>query len=181
MTLSDEALLEMFHETSSQNRAFDLLVLKYQEQLYWVVRRLVIDHDDTNDIIQNVFIKVWNNLGTFREDSKLYTWLYRIAINESLGFLNSKRMKIFVPFGDVEKQLNQKLTDDNYFEGSEIQLMLQKAILTLPEKQRLVFNLRYYNEMPYEQMSEILGTSVGALKASYHLAMKKVEKILTAN
>ena len=181
MTHTDEVLLELFHEPSSQNRAFDLLVLKYQEQLYWVVRRLVIDHDDTNDIIQNVFIKVWSNLGTFREDSKLYTWLYRIAINESLGFLNSKRMRIFVPFGDVEKQLNQKLTDDNYFEGNEIQIMLQKAILTLPEKQRIVFNLRYYNEMPYEQMSEILGTSVGALKASYHLAMKKVEKYLKAN
>lgn len=181
MTLSDDALLEMFHEPDSRNRAFDLLVRKYQEQLYWVVRRLVIDHDDTNDIIQNVFVKVWNNLGTFREDSKLYTWLYRIAINESLGFLNSKRMRIFVPFGDVEKQLNQKLADDNYFEGNEIQLMLQKAILTLPEKQRIVFNLRYYNEMPYEHMSEILGTSVGALKASYHLAMKKVEKYLTTN
>lgn len=181
MTHTDEALLELFHEPSSQNRAFDLLVLKYQEQLYWVVRRLVIDHDDTNDIIQNVFIKVWSNLGTFREDSKLYTWLYRIAINESLGFLNSKRMRIFVPFGNVEKQLNQKLAEDNYFEGTEIQLMLQKALLTLPEKQRIVFNLRYYNEMPYEQMSEILGTSVGALKASYHLAMKKVEKSLKAN
>jgi RNA polymerase sigma-70 factor (ECF subfamily) len=181
MTHTDDALLKLFHEPSSRNRAFDLLVLKYQEQLYWVIRRLVIDHDDTNDIIQNVFIKVWSNLETFREDSKLYTWLYRIAINESLGFLNSKRMRIFVPFGDVEKQLNQKLTDDNFFEGTEIQLMLQKAILTLPEKQRIVFNLRYYNEMPYEQMSEILGTSVGALKASYHLAMKKVEKSLKAN
>jgi len=181
MTLPDDALLEMFREPASQNKAFDLLVRKYQEQLYWVVRRLVIDHDDSNDIIQNVFIKVWNNLGTFREDSKLYTWLYRIAINESLGFLNSKRLRIFVPFGDVEKQLNQKLTDDNYFEGNEIQLMLQKAIITLPKKQRIVFNLRYYNEMPYEHMSEILGTSVGALKASYHLAMKKVEKYLTAN
>ena len=181
MTLSDDDILEMFHEPASQNKAFDLLVRKYQEQLYWVVRRLVIDHDDSNDIIQNVFIKVWNNLGTFREDSKLYTWLYRIAINESLGFLNSKRMRIFVPFGDVEKQLNQKLTDDNYFEGNEIQLMLQKAIIKLPEKQRLVFNLRYYNEMPYEHMSEILGTSVGALKASYHLAMKKVEKYLRTN
>ena len=181
MTLSDDDILEMFHEPASQNKAFDLLVRKYQEQLYWVVRRLVIDHDDSNDIIQNVFIKVWNNLGTFREDSKLYTWLYRIAINESLGFLNSKRMRIFVPFGDVEKQLNQKLTDDNYFEGNEIQLMLQKALIKLPEKQRLVFNLRYYNEMPYEHMSEILGTSVGALKASYHLAMKKVEKYLKTN
>ena len=181
MTLSDDALIAMFREPSSQRKAFDLLVRKYQEQLYWVVRRLVMDHDDTNDIIQNVFIKVWNNLGSFREDSKLYTWLYRIAINESLGFLNSKRMRIFVPLGDVEKQLNQKLADDNYFEGNEIQLMLQKAILSLPEKQRTVFNLRYYNEMPYEQMSEVLGTSVGALKASYHLAMKKVEKSLTGN
>ena len=181
MTITDDALIEMFKEPSSQNKAFGILVRKYQEQLYWVVRRLVIDHEDSNDIIQNVFIKVWNNLGTFREDSKLYTWLYRIAINERLGFLNSKRMRIFVPFGDVEKQLNQKLTDDNYFESNEIQLLLQKAILTLPEKQRIVFNLRYYNEMPYEQMSEVLGTSVGALKASYHLAMKKVEKSLTGN
>ena len=181
MALSDDELIKMFHEPSSQNKAFELLVRKYQEQLYWVVRRLVIDHEDTNDIIQNVFIKVWNNLGTFREDSKLYTWLYRIAVNESLGFLNSKRMRIFVPLGDVENMLNQKLTDDNFFKGDEIQLMLQKAILSLPEKQRIVFNLRYYNEMPSEQMSEVLGTSVGALKASYHLAMKKVEKSLTGN
>ncbi|MDP4290436.1 MAG: sigma-70 family RNA polymerase sigma factor [Bacteroidota bacterium] len=181
MTLSDDALIEMFREPATQNKAFDLLVHKYQEQLYWVVRRLVVDHDDANDIIQNVFIKVWNNLGNFREDSKLYTWLYRIAINESLGFLNSKRMRLFVPLVDVEKQLNQKLADDNYFDGNEIQLMLQKAILKLPEKQRIVFNLRYYNEMPYEDMSEVLGTSVGALKASYHLAMKKIEKSLTGN
>ena len=181
MALSDEELILMFHEPSSQNKAFELLLRKYQEQLYWVVRRLVIDHDDSNDIIQNVFIKVWNNLGTFREDSKLYTWLYRIAVNESLGFLNSKRMRIFVPIGDVENMLNQKLADDNFFKGDEIQMMLQKAILSLPEKQRVVFNLRYYNEMPYEQMSEVLGTSVGALKASYHLAMKKVEKSLTGN
>jgi len=181
MALSDEELILMFREPSSQNKAFDLLVRKYQEQLYWVVRRLVIDHDDSNDIIQNVFIKVWNNLGTFREDSKLYTWLYRITVNESLGFLNSKRMRIFVPLGDVENMLNQKLSDDNFFKGDEIQLMLQKAIISLPEKQRIVFNLRYYNEMPYEQMSKVLGTSVGALKASYHLAMKKVEKSLTGN
>ena len=181
MALSDEELILMFREPSSQNKAFDLLVRKYQEQLYWVVRRLVIDHDDSNDIIQNVFIKVWNNLGTFREDSKLYTWLYRITVNESLGFLNSKRMRIFVPLGDVENMLNQKLSDDNFFKGDEIQLMLQKAIISLPEKQRIVFNLRYYNEMPYEQMSEVLDTSVGALKASYHLAMKKVEKSLTGN
>jgi len=181
MALSDVELILMFREPSSQNKAFELLVRKYQEQLYWVVRKLVIDHDDSNDIIQNVFIKVWNNLGTFREDSKLYTWLYRIAVNESLGFLNSKRMRIFVPLGDVENMLNQKLADDNFFKGDEIQMMLQKAILSLPEKQRIVFNLRYYNEMPYEQMSEVLGTSVGALKASYHLAMKKVEKSLTGN
>jgi len=181
MALSDDELIQMFHEPASQNKAFDLLVRKYQEQLYWVVRRMVMDHDDSNDIIQNVFIKVWNNLGTFREDSKLYTWLYRIAVNESLGFLNSKRMRIFVPLGDVENMLNQKLADDNFFKGDEIQLMLQKAILSLPDKQRIVFNLRYYNEMPYEAMSEVLGTSVGALKASYHLAMKKVEKSLTGN
>jgi len=181
MALSDDELIQMFHEPASQNKAFDLLVRKYQEQLYWVVRRMVMDHDDSNDIIQNVFIKVWNNLGTFREDSKLYTWLYRIAVNESLGFLNSKRMRIFVPLGDVENYLNQKLADDNFFKGDEIQLMLQKAILSLPDKQRIVFNLRYYNEMPYEAMSEVLGTSVGALKASYHLAMKKVEKSLTGN
>jgi len=181
MALSDDELIHMFHEPSSQNKAFDLLVRKYQEQLYWVVRRMVMDHDDSNDIIQNVFIKVWNNLWNFREDSKLYTWLYRIAVNESLGFLNSKRMRIFVPLGDVENYLNQKLADDNFFKGDEIQLMLQKAILSLPDKQRIVFNLRYYNEMPYEAMSEVLGTSVGALKASYHLAMKKVEKSLTGN
>ncbi len=181
MAPTDDALLAMFREPSSRNKAFDLLVKKYQEQLYWVIRRLVIDHDDANDLIQNVFIKVWNNLANFREDSKLFTWLYRIAVNESLGFLSSKRMKLFIPLIDVEKQLSQSLADDNFYDGNEIQLKLQKALLMLPEKQRAVFNLRYYDEMPYEQMSEVFGTSVGALKASYHLAMKKVEKYLIDN
>ncbi len=139
----------------------------------------MIDHDDTDDLVQNTFIKIFEHLDSFREDAQLYTWIYRIATNEALAFLRSKRNKFFLPFIDVERELSNSLKDNQFFNGDEIQLKLQKAILTLPEKQRLVFNMRYYEEMKYEEMSEILGTSVGALKASYHIAAKKIEEIVT--
>jgi RNA polymerase sigma-70 factor (ECF subfamily) len=155
-----------------------MLVRKYQKQVYWTVRRIVIDHDDANDVVQNSFIKIWKSLDNFREDSKLFTWIYRIATNESITFLKQKRTKFFIPFVDIEKQLSNSLESDSYFKGDEIQLKLQKAILTLPEKQRLVFNMKYFDELKYEDMSEILGTSVGALKASYHIAVKKIEDFL---
>ncbi len=165
----------------SCNYGFNLLVRKYQKQIYWHVRRIIIDHDDSNDVVQNTFIKIWKNINKFREESKLFTWIYRIATNEALNFLKRKRQKLFIPLVNVEERLSNSLSDDIYFIGDEIQLKLQKAILQLPEKQRLVFNMKYYNEIKYEDMSEILNTSVGALKASYHIAVKKIEKIITEN
>lgn len=176
---TDRDLLKMFRNEERKHYAFNLIVRKYQEKLYWHLRRLIIDHDDTDDVLQNTFIKVWNGLDTFRESSALYTWLYRIATNEALTFLKQKRKKFLLPLTDVEKQLSNGLEADNYFQGDEIQLKLQKAILTLPEKQRIVFNMKYYDDMKYEEMAEILNTSVGALKASYHHAIKKIEKYLT--
>lgn len=180
MAITDDIeILQKFRDTNSQNYAFSLLVNKYKQQVYYHIRRIVIDHDDANDITQNTFIKIFENLHQFREDSKLYTWIYRIATNEAIGFLKSKRRRIFMPFIDVERQLTNALQTSKYFSGDEIQMKLQQAILKLPEKQRLVFNMRYYDEMKYEDMAEILGTSVGALKASYHIAAKKIEESVT--
>ncbi|HTA84413.1 MAG TPA: sigma-70 family RNA polymerase sigma factor [Bacteroidia bacterium] len=179
--ISDKELLEQFRIESTRNMAFHLLVTKYQKRVYWQVRRIIIDHDDANDVVQNVFIKVWKNLDGFKETSQLYTWLFRIATNESLTFLKQKRAPLYVPFENVERGLSRKLTDDNYFKADEIETKLHNAILTLPEKQRIVFNMRYYDETPYEEMSEILETSVGALKASYHHAVKKIEDFLKNN
>lgn len=173
---SDEKLLDLFHNSDNPNYAFNLLVKKYQERVYWHVRRLVTDHEDTNDIVQDVFVKAWKGLDNFRADSGLFTWLYRIATNEALSFLKRKKRRFFLPWQDVENTMAQKLETDVYFSGNEIQRKLQKAILTLPEKQRIVFNMRYYDELRYEDMSDILGTSKGALKASYHHAVKKVEE-----
>lgn len=173
---SDEKLLDLFHTSDNPNYAFNLLVKKYQERVYWHVRRLVTDHEDTNDIVQDVFVKAWKGLDNFRADSGLFTWLYRIATNEALSFLKRKKRRFFLPWQDVENTMAQKLETDVYFSGNEIQRKLQKAILTLPEKQRIVFNMRYYDELRYEDMSDILGTSKGALKASYHHAVKKVEE-----
>ena len=179
--ISDKELLEQFRIESTRNMAFHLLVTKYQKRVYWQVRRIIIDHDDANDVVQNVFIKVWKNLDGFKETSQLYTWLFRIATNESLTFLKQKRAPLYVPFESVERGLSRNLTDDNYFKADEIETKLHNAILTLPEKQRIVFNMRYYDETPYEEMSEILETSVGALKASYHHAVKKIEDFLKNN
>ncbi|MDX9940930.1 MAG: sigma-70 family RNA polymerase sigma factor [Bacteroidales bacterium] len=177
---SDEELIQRFHDSENPGLAFDLIVRKYQEQVYWHIRRLVISHEDANDIAQDVFIKAWKALPDFRGDSGLFTWLYRIATNEALSFLKKKNKRFFLSFSDVEQQLSDSLITDTYFEGNEIEKKIQQAILTLPEKQRVVFNLRYYDEMKYEEMSKILDTSEGALKASYHHAAKKIEKILTS-
>ena len=178
---SDKELLEQFQNEDTRTYAFNLLVRKYQKRLYWQIRKIVVDHEDANDVVQNVMIKVWKSLDNFRAESGLYTWLYRIATNESLTFLKSKRTKFFIPMVDVEQQLSNSLESDQYFDADEIQLKLQKAILALPEKQRLVFNMRYYDEMKYEEMSEVLGTSVGALKASYHHAVKKIEQFVSGD
>jgi RNA polymerase sigma-70 factor (ECF subfamily) len=175
---SDKDLVVLFKQENSREQAFNLIVKKYQERLYWHIRKLVIDHNDTDDTLQNTFIKVWTSLENFREESGLYTWIYRIATNEALTFLNSKKKRFLLPIVDVEKQLVNSLENDPYFNGDELQLKLQKALLTLPEKQRLVFNMKYFDEMKYEDMAEILDTSVGALKASYHHAIKKIEKYI---
>lgn len=175
---SDEEILAYYRDESSRNMALHYLIQKYQQKLYWHIRKIVIDHDDTDDILQNTFIKVWKGLVGFKEESQLYTWLYRIATNESLTFLKQKQKENTTSIHPIEYALSRSLESDQYFKGDEIQLKLQKAILTLPEKQRIVFNMRYYDEMPYEQMSEVLETSVGALKASYHLAAKKIEEYL---
>jgi RNA polymerase sigma factor (sigma-70 family) len=180
MEYSDKELLEKFADEATRNYAFNLLVKKYQEKLYWHVRRMVVDHDDADDLVQDIFVKVWKSLEGFREDAKLYTWMYRIATNECITFLNKKKKRIFVPLVDVEAQLSKKMEHDPLFDGDKIQLKLQQAILTLPEKQRVVFHLKYYDEMKYEDMSEVLGTSVGALKASYHHAVKKIEDYMKA-
>ena len=176
---TDKELLKLFRDSNTKNYAFNLIVKKYQEKVYWQVRKIIIDHDDTDDVLQNTFIKVWNGLENFREASGLFTWLYRIATNEALTFLKQKKRRYFLPLVDVQKQLADTLETDEYFNGDEVQLKLQKAILTLPEKQRLVFNMKYFDDMKYEEMSEILKTSVGALKASYHHAVRKIEKYLT--
>ena len=175
---SDQELVELFKDNERKNFAFNLIVRKYQERLYWHIRKIIIDHDDTDDVLQNTFIKAFSGLASFREESKLYTWLYRIATNESITFLNNKRKRFFIPFFDVERELSNSLESDSYFSGDEIQLRLQKAILKLPEKQRIIFNMKYYDEMKYEDMAEVLETSVGALKASYHHAVKKIEKFV---
>jgi RNA polymerase sigma-70 factor (ECF subfamily) len=175
---TDKELVAMFRNPARKSYAFNLITRKYQERLYWHIRKIVISHDDADDLVQNTFLKAWEGLDSFREESQLFTWLYRIATNEALTFLRKKRMKLFLPLVDVENQLSNTLESDTYFNGDEMQLKLHKAILKLPEKQRLVFNMKYFEEMKYEEISSVLGTSVGALKASYHHAVDKIEKFL---
>jgi len=179
--MSDHLLVASFKNEKLRESSFTLLVKKYQERLYWHIRRMVVEHEDANDILQNVFIKVWKNLGEFREESNLYTWLYRIATNEALTWIDQQKRRTSVSISDNEDLYANRLTAQKDFDPSKIEWKLQQAIQTLPEKQRVVFTLRYYDEMPYEQMAEVLTTSVGALKASYHHAVKKVEAFLTGN
>jgi len=176
--VEDSEILEKFSNEKTRNEAFNLLLNKYQQKIYWHIRRLVIDHDDTDDLVQDVFIKVWKNLEKFRSDSQLYTWLYRIATNESITFLNKKKQQNNTPLDEVSAELSETLVASSYFNGDKIQLKLQQALLTLPEKQKLVFNMKYFDEMKYEEISEVLGTSVGALKASFHIAVKKIEAFM---
>lgn len=172
---SDKELLARFREESTRQLAFRHIVERYQKRLYWHIRRMLVDHDDTDDVLQNVFIKAWKGLDNFKEDSQLYTWLYRIATNETLSFIRQRKADLFVRYGDVEYNIESKLEDDTFFKGDAIQKKLQVAIQLLPEKQRLVFNMKYFEDMKYEDMSQVLDTSVGALKASYHHAVKKIE------
>lgn len=178
MSWTDEEIIEKIRDEKTVNYGFNLLMEKYQEKVYWVVRRMVIEHEAANDIAQDTFVKVWKNLSSFKGDSKLYTWVYRIASNEALTHLRKKKRRFFLPIGDVEHELSSSLEADVYYSGDEIQLKLQKALLKLPEKQRLVFNMKYFEEMKFKDISEVLEVSVGSLKAQYHHAVKKIEKFL---
>ncbi|MEO6230013.1 MAG: sigma-70 family RNA polymerase sigma factor [Ferruginibacter sp.] len=173
--LEDKELLAQFKEPSTMERAYTAIIKKYQERLYWHIRRMVVDHDDANDVLQNMFIKVWKGLENFREDSQLYTWMYRIATNECLTFIEQQKKRSSVSLSNEDNGLANQLKADKNFDSSKVEWKLQLAMQQLPEKQRAVFNLRYYDEMPYEEMSRVLETSEGALKASYHHAVKKIE------
>lgn len=176
--MEDRELLLKVRNPETRSYGFNLLVRAYQQRVYWLVRKMVVNHDDADDITQEVFIKIHRAIDQFREDSRLYTWIYRIATNECLSFLNRKKRRFLLPLEDVAGQLAATIDSTPALEGEEIQKRLQKALLKLPDKQRLVFNLRYYDELSYEDMAEITKTSVGALKASYHHAVKKIEESL---
>ena len=173
---TEQALTERLLAPATRREAFTQMVKTYGEQLYRQIRGLVISHDDTDDVLQNTFVKAWTGLDTFRGEARLSTWLYRIALNESLNFLNKQRARHQVSIDEADDTLLNKLETDPYFDGNETEKQLQKAILTLPEKQRIIFNLKYFQEMKYEEMSELLGVTTGALKASYHHAVKKIEE-----
>ncbi len=173
--MSDDQILLLIREEASKERGFRLLMQEYQERIYWHIRRMVVAHEDANDVVQNTFIKVFKSIQRFEGKSALYTWLYRIATNEAITYINKRKKKATTGLDDEGNNLENQLEADDYFDGDQAQILLQKALKKLPEKQRLVFQLRYYDEMAYQEMSEVLDTSVGALKASYHHAVKKIE------
>lgn len=175
---NEKEIIVLLQEPDRQREAFECIVNEYSEQIYWQIRRMVLSHDDANDILQNTFIKAWTNIEYFRGDAKMSTWLYRIALNECLTFLNKQRANNQLSIDDADAEMINKLEGDPYFDGDEIQKVFLKAVHSLPEKQQMVFNLKYFKEMKYEDISEILGTSIGALKASYHHAIKKIEAFL---
>lgn len=175
---SDKELLDLFNDESTRRQAFELLVKQYQRRLYWLIRRLVINHDDTDDVLQNTLIKIWTGLSQFRGEAQLYSWIYRIAYNESISFLNNRRKDLALTAEAFSNFMSNQICDDPSLDCDETEQKLQQAIMHLPDKQKAVFNLRYFDEMPYETMSEIFGTSVGALKSSYHLAVKKIEHFI---
>lgn len=177
MYKNEKQLIEALQSTKKE-LAFKQLITTYKKRLYWHIRKIVINHDDADDVLQNTFIKVYKNIDGFKGDSKLYSWLYRIATNESITFVNNKAKRNGITSEEFQEQVIENLKSDVYFEGDEIQLKLQKAIGTLPEKQRLVFTMKYFDDLTYDELSEILETSVGALKASYHLAVKKITTFL---
>lgn len=178
MQIDDGDILELLKDSHSSEKGFLLLVKKYQQQLYWCIRRLVYDHEDAEDALQNTFLKVWNGISRFRGESGLYTWLYRIATNEALSLLKKNKRHREFSYDEASREINALVGNDQLYSGDEISNKLQAAILTLPPKQRVVFNMKYYDELKYDEMAEVLQTSSGALKASYHLASKKIEKFL---
>ena len=178
---NEREIIALLQDSTRQREAFECIVKEYSEQLYWQIRRMVLSHDDANDILQNTFIKAWMNIDYFRGEAKMSTWLYRIALNECLTFLNKQRASNQLSIDDTHIEMIEKLETDPYFDGDETQKIFLKAVHARPEKQQMVFNLKYFKEMKYEEISEILGTSIGALKASYHHAVKKIEKFLKAH
>ncbi|MCF2876233.1 MULTISPECIES: RNA polymerase sigma factor [unclassified Tenacibaculum] len=177
--MTDEiTLIEQLQDQKTREVAFKHLISQYKERLYWHIRKIVISHDDADDVLQNTFIKIFKSINNFKGNSKLYSWMYRIATNEAITFINKKAKERNIDITDYQHQLVSNLDSDNWFSGDEIQLVLQKAIATLPQKQQLVFNMKYFDEMKYDQISEVLETSVGALKASYHIAVKKIEQFI---
>ena len=175
---NEKQLISALQDPSKKEAAFNALVSQYKERLYWHIRKMVLDHEDTDDVLQNTFIKVYKNIVGFKGDSKLYTWLYRIATNEAINVLNKKAKRLQITSEEVQKRALDNLETDVYFEGETIQLLLQEAIASLPQKQQLVFNMKYFESHTFEDLSEILGTSVGGLKSSYHIAVKKVTQFL---
>lgn len=179
--VQEQELVGLLQSASQKEEAFRILVSTYKERLYWHIRNIVKSHDDTDDVLQNTFIKVFRNIDKFKGDSKLYTWLYRIATNESITFINKRAKRQHITNEELQQQTLERLETDVYFEGDAIQLQLQKALATLPEKQQLVFNMKYFEDHTYEELSEILDTSVGGLKSNYHIAVKKITTYLTSN
>lgn len=176
--MNDEEIFELIEEKTTRERGYSLLVKEYKEKIYWQIRRMVLSHDDANDLTQDVFIKIYQNLDSFKKDSSLSTWIYRITLNHSINFLNNKKRRLMLGFSSLENKMIDNLKSDPLFDSDEAELKLQKAILSLPTKQRAIFNLRYYDEMPFEEMSKILYTSQSALKSSYHFAAKKIQESL---
>lgn len=179
--IEEKKLIHMLQSQEQRDKAFRILVAQFKERLYWHIRKIVLNHNDTDDVLQNTFIKIFKNIQRFKGDSKLYTWMYRIATNESITFINKKAKQHNITIEAVKDQIISRLESDVYFEGDVIQIQLQKAIATLPKKQQLVFNMKYFDDHTYENLSEILGTSVGGLKSSYHIAVKKITTYLKTN
>lgn len=178
---TEKEIILKLQEPDQQREAFEWIVNTYKEQLYYQIRRMVLSHEDADDLLQNTFIKAWNNLEYFWGEAKLSTWLYRIALNECLNFLNKQRAQKHLSIEESEANLLNQLESDPYFDGDQTQLLFEKAIQTLPEKQRIIFHLKYFQDMKYNEISEIMGTSIGALKASYHHAVKKIEEFFKQN
>ena len=179
--IEENLLIEQLKNVQTQDKAFRELMSLYKERLYWHIRKIVISHDDTDDVLQNTFVKVYRSITNFKAESKLYSWMYRIATNEAITFINKRAKTNNIDISEMQHQLVDNLHADVYFDGNEAQLKLQKAVASLPQKQQLVFNMKYFDDMKYREISDILETSVGALKASYHHAVKKIETILTKN
>ena len=178
MLIKEHDLLRLLKDTVKKNGAFNNLVEQYKEQLYWVIRKVLLNHDDTDDVLQNTFMKIYLNIDNFNQNSKLFTWMYRIAINESINFINKKSKQVGLSNSEYIEEEAKKLESDVYFDGNKAELKLQKTISTLPPKQRMIFSMRYFDEMPFKQISKILSTTEGALRASYHQAVKKIKNEL---